>query len=1079
MRLFSDMFAAKIEESLERYPENTLIVFKGFAMPQVQQVLAHPRCILQEEEQIQDGYLQLPVLEDNFFGLVYAIDRGETSKIAIYEHLQAISEVLPKVKVEKIVVVENNLLSPWMPSCLPYADVLSFFDFLQSSAEPSNETLAAISHFYSAVKLLPGDEALLLPAVPDDERIEVVPFWAGEASLEEPDPDADLPQIEAGSIEDWVYSLHLTMGEGSPALLLVPGGTLADRQQAMLLAAAAFGISLYADELELYREKPVYDETQFLSVLRKYWGESAAFRQLLFYRDPDHTQETESLSQGQVIAEIVDQCELAKDGEAFSNIFITAPTGSGKSILFQIPAIYLAEKYNMVTIVVSPLIALMNDQVDQLQRERGVTMAACINSSMSIEERQQAISRIQSGEVSLLYLAPELLLTTNLQSFLAGRALGLVVIDEAHTVTSWGRDFRSDYWFLGDFLAKTVRDGFIFPVLCLTATAVYSGKDDVVNDTIRELGLDKTILHLGSVRRENIDFDICLRTREKDVALETEKMELTLQRMRDCIEKGEKALAYFPFTTQVDQIYLQLKPAEHEKIRRYHGKVATSERRLTETDYKAGRAMGLFCTKAFGMGVDVSDITHVIHFAPSGGLSDYIQEIGRAARNPSIQGIAHIDFFSGDTRYMASLYGMSEMRQYQLREMMKKLCDIFAAKKRRSFLVSPDTFSYLFQDADLENRTKSGLMLLAKDLNYKYTFPVLVIRPRTMLSRNYVNVPAEIEGIFLKKYGQFATFQENATRRVLSTTSQQNPTKVSNLTVYSMGKTYLMDMEGIWERYFTNMSFGMFKKAFFEESYKVKGKDYRISPRIRVTIRYQEDFATAKARVSQVLNAFIEVLRTHKNSKIKQFTIHDLENELAEALNGEKVVSHDKFLLLADIFTETVDENAAFTRDRSQVRVMRKHRNKGSDEPMYYVSSVAYAQLPNYFIRQLDQCAPNDGPDTFFSFYPLTQNRQVEIGHLLRLMELLNLASYEVRGGERAEIFVRINDPAKLKRLAATGKYTNSVLQTIQDRHRWSSKLLQAFFKTELTTEDRWELVEQYFLGNEDYVRDVLHLEEE
>ena len=107
----------------------------------------------------------------------------------------------------------------------------------------------------------------------------------------------------------------------------------------------------------------------------------------------------------------------------------------------------------------------MNDQVDQLQRERGISIAACINSSMSIEERGDVIEQIHMGKKSLLYLAPELLLTTHLQSFLGGRQVGMVVIDEAHTVTSWGRDFRSDYWFLGDFLKQTARDGLMFPVL--------------------------------------------------------------------------------------------------------------------------------------------------------------------------------------------------------------------------------------------------------------------------------------------------------------------------------------------------------------------------------------------------------------------------------------------------------------------------------------------------------------------------------------------------------------------------------------------------------------------------------------
>ena len=160
-----------------------------------------------------------------------------------------------------------------------------------------------------------------------------------------------------------------------------------------------------------------------------------------------------------------------------------------------------------------------------------------------IEERSDVIDQIHAGKKSLLYLAPELLLTTHLQSFLGGRQVGMVVIDEAHTVTSWGRDFRSDYWFLGDFLKQTARDGLSFPVLCLTATAVYSGDDDVVNDTIHELGLGKTIIHLGNVKRSNISFDIQRHNpAEVEGRIENAKLDLTLKRMCEYIARGEKVL---------------------------------------------------------------------------------------------------------------------------------------------------------------------------------------------------------------------------------------------------------------------------------------------------------------------------------------------------------------------------------------------------------------------------------------------------------------------------------------------------------------------------------------------------------
>ena len=171
------------------------------------------------------------------------------------------------------------------------------------------------------------------------------------------------------------------------------------------------------------------------------------------------------------------------------------------------------------------------------------------------------------------------------------------------------------------------------------------------------------------------------------------------------------------------------------------------------------------------------------------------------------------------------------------------------------------------------------------------------------------------------------------------------------------------------------------------------------------------------------------------------------------------------------------EQNAAFTQNRSQIRVLRKRKQAGSEETVYFVSSVSYTRLANFFNRQIDQCAPNAADNTFYRFYPLTQNRSIEIMPLLRVLELLNLASYEIRGGEKAEVFVRINDPSKILRLA-NSKYTNNVLQAIQERHRSNAQLLAAFFSAEMPATERWELIEQYFLGNGEYVRDALSIRE-
>lgn len=379
-------FSNRVEELISEFTGHTLIFFKGFGLEQIRFLITHPNSLLDDASLLHEGFLDLEAIDDRWLDLAASIKSATKPLVGFYEELLAIRQFLPRMKVDKIVVIENNILSPWVPCYFPYSYAEKLFDYWQTEHEPpAGSPLLQLVQMYGDVKLLKEGKALLLPATLDDERIEIIPFWQGCVVEKEPLTD-DIKHIEVGSIEDWEYCLNMTNGVLSSALFLQSGDSLSARTSAIFSAANLLNLEVFLDELELYQEKIEYNDSQFVHVLQKYWGNAAQFRPLLFYKDPDRSQETEIITQGQIIAEIVDQCEAAQDGDIFSNIFITAPTGSGKSILFQIPAIYLAEKYNLVTIVVSPLIALMNDQVDQLQRERGISIAACINSSMSIHQ---------------------------------------------------------------------------------------------------------------------------------------------------------------------------------------------------------------------------------------------------------------------------------------------------------------------------------------------------------------------------------------------------------------------------------------------------------------------------------------------------------------------------------------------------------------------------------------------------------------------------------------------------------------------------------------------------------------------
>lgn len=212
--------------------------------------------------------------------------------------------------------------------------------------------------------------------------------------------------------------------------------------------------------------------------MKRHWGYDA-FRKFTVYdvqKLDAGIKSTFEVSQEQIIADIVQQAELCMDGKNFRDVFVTAPTGAGKSVIFQIPAIYLAERYKRLTLVISPLIGLMNDQVKNL-----------------------ALKNYRRSET--------LLSRSDIEQLIGAREIGLVVIDEAHIVTTWGKQFRPDYWYLGDHLRK-LRKGHSFVIATFTATAIYHGAEDMYDDTINSLHLRDPITYLGYVKRGDIDIKI-------------------------------------------------------------------------------------------------------------------------------------------------------------------------------------------------------------------------------------------------------------------------------------------------------------------------------------------------------------------------------------------------------------------------------------------------------------------------------------------------------------------------------------------------------------------------------------------
>ncbi len=296
------------------------------------------------------------------------------------------------------------------------------------------------------------------------------------------------------------------------------------------------------------------------------------------------------------------------------DVLAVMPTGSGKSLGFQLPAMLLPG----TTLVVSPLISLMKDQVDDLNR-RGIR-AAAINSGLSNEARRDALRAARTGALRLLYVAPERFASDAFIRVLAELSVARFVIDEAHCVSEWGHDFRPDYRRLAAAAAVCRRsDGQTGrpPMAAFTATATPEVRDDIVD----LLGLAAPRIVVAGFDRPNIEL------RVRPVDSESEKHQILPQ-----IVGARRALVYAATRRNAEAAAGTLQQAGVAAAA-YHAGLSDAERSRVQDEFAAGRVRVVCATNAFGMGIDRPDVEAVIHFDIPGSLEAYYQEMGRAGRD--------------------------------------------------------------------------------------------------------------------------------------------------------------------------------------------------------------------------------------------------------------------------------------------------------------------------------------------------------------------------------------------------------------------------------------------------------------
>ena len=286
---------------------------------------------------------------------------------------------------------------------------------------------------------------------------------------------------------------------------------------------------------------------------------------------------------------------------------VLMPTGGGKSLCYQLPAL----RFKGLTLVVSPLIALMKDQVDGLVAN-GVP-AGLLNSTLSAQEANQVQDQARQGKIKILYVAPERLALPGFQRFLQSLDVSLIAIDEAHCISEWGHDFRPDYRNL-----KSLRRDFPgVPVIALTATATEPVREDIVN----QLGLEKPEIFISSFNRPNLTYTIQPKTEP-------------LGSLLHLLEKhpGGSAIIYRFSRKATEETALELSERGYSVLP-YHAGLEQDLRRETQEKFIRDQVQIVVATIAFGMGIDKPDVRLVVHYDLPKTVEGYYQETGRAGRD--------------------------------------------------------------------------------------------------------------------------------------------------------------------------------------------------------------------------------------------------------------------------------------------------------------------------------------------------------------------------------------------------------------------------------------------------------------
>lgn len=431
--------------------------------------------------------------------------------------------------------------------------------------------------------------------------------------------------------------------------------------------------------------------------------------------------------------------KAAVDNKSVLAVF---PTGGGKSITFQVPALMSGESVKGLTVIISPLQSLMKDQVDNLEKI-GITDAVTINGLLDPIERAKSFERVEDGSASILYISPESLRSRTIERLISGRKIVRFVVDEAHCFSSWGQDFRVDYLYIGDFIKsiqekKNLDDG--IPVSCFTATAKQKVIEDIRDYFKEKLSLDLE-LFTSKASRTNLHYKVYEKGNEEE----------KYQTARDLIE--EKSCPTIIYVSRTRKAYLLAERLTRDgfNAKPYHGKMDKQEKSQNQDAFINGETQIMVATSAFGMGVDKKDVGMVIHYEISDSLENYIQEAGRAGRDDSITADCFVLFNEEDLGKHFILLNQTKLSIKEVQQIWKAIKDI-------------TRFRSTVSNSALEVARKAGWDDNVVEIETRVTTAIAALEDAGYLKRGQ-NMPRIFANSILSKNAQEAIEKINASER--------------------------------------------------------------------------------------------------------------------------------------------------------------------------------------------------------------------------------------------------------------------------------------------------------------------------